>query len=75
VAVGDTDCIASVTFRVTLPDTSVASELVSGRGGGLPPIVFIVAAIAGFVGGNKVARHLRLRGFGLVKQIGREASR
>jgi hypothetical protein len=60
VAVADTDCSATVTFRVTLLDTSTLSDVTAGRGGGLPPLAFVVAAVLGFTGGTLIGRRLRL---------------
>lgn len=60
VSVADTDCSATVTFRVTLLDTSSLSDVVAGRGVGLPPLVFVVAAVLGVIGGTLIGRRLHL---------------
>jgi hypothetical protein len=59
VAVADSDCSATVTFRVTLLDTSTLSD-VAARGSGLPPLAFVLAAVLGFTGGTLIGRRLRL---------------
>jgi hypothetical protein len=60
VAVAGTDCSATVTFRVTLLDTSTLSEVAVGRSGGLPPLAFVLAAVLAFTGGTLIGRRLRL---------------
>jgi hypothetical protein len=59
VAVAGTDCSATVSFRVTLLDTSTLSDA-AARGGGLPPLAFVLAAVLGFTGGTLIGRRLRL---------------
>lgn len=60
VAVADSECSATVTFRVTLLDTSTLSEGGGRGGGGLPLFVFALAAAAAFAGGTLLARSWRL---------------
>jgi hypothetical protein len=60
-SVDGTDCEATATFRVTLQNTDMIDDLMSGStGGGLPLIAYLLVIVGGFGIGALAARHLRL---------------
>jgi hypothetical protein len=58
VSVSDTECAASVRFRVTLHDTAAADA--GGEPAAIHPLVYVAVILAGFSLGAFVSRRLRL---------------
>lgn len=61
VAVTDTECAGTATFRVTLHDTDTIETLLASPAGGLPPIAYLIVVLGGFAGGLVIARRVRSR--------------
>jgi hypothetical protein len=59
VAVDETGCEGTATFRVTLQPTDMMDDLLAASGGGLPPFVYLLVVVGGFAAGTLVARYAR----------------